>query len=52
MAAVEGRLDEELFVLMIMGDDRSVRATYVRGESAKPLERQRPRPTTKIARSG
>jgi guanine deaminase len=32
MAAVHDRLDEELFVLMIMGDDRSVKATYVQGE--------------------
>lgn len=32
MAAVDGRLDEELFVLMIMGDDRAVAATYVQGE--------------------
>jgi guanine deaminase len=33
MAAVApDRLDEELFVLMIMGDDRAVRATYVQGE--------------------
>ena len=32
MAAVTDRLDEELFVLMMMGDDRAVRATYVRGE--------------------
>src|SRR5580704_7192413 len=31
MAAVHDRLDEELFVLMIMGDDRSVKATYVQG---------------------
>jgi guanine deaminase len=35
MAAVADRLDEELFVLMMMGDDRSVKATYVRGEPAK-----------------
>jgi guanine deaminase len=32
MAAVHDRLDEELFVLMIMGDDRAVAATYVQGE--------------------
>jgi guanine deaminase len=31
MAAVNDRLDEELFVLMIMGDDRAVKATYVQG---------------------
>jgi guanine deaminase len=35
MAAVEDRLDEELFVLMMLGDDRSVKATYVHGEPAK-----------------
>jgi guanine deaminase len=34
MAAVDDRLDEELFVLMVMGDDRAVTATYVRGEKA------------------
>ncbi|HML14412.1 MAG TPA: guanine deaminase [Xanthobacteraceae bacterium] len=32
MTAVNDRLDEELFVLMIMGDDRAVAATYVQGE--------------------
>jgi len=31
---VHDRLDEELFVLMIMGDDRAVTATYVQGEKA------------------
>jgi guanine deaminase len=31
MAAVEGGLEEELFVLMTLGDDRSVVATYVAG---------------------
>ena len=36
MEAVEGDLDEELFVLMMMGDDRSVAETYVAGEPAKP----------------
>jgi guanine deaminase len=36
MTAVEDRLDEELFVLMIMGDDRSVAATYVQGERVTP----------------
>ena len=35
-AAVTERLDEELFVLMMMGDDRAVRATYVRGEPVRP----------------
>ena len=32
MEAVDGDLAEELFVLMTMGDDRAVRATYVAGE--------------------
>ncbi|MDX6750099.1 guanine deaminase (plasmid) [Geminicoccaceae bacterium 1502E] len=32
MESVEGDLAEELFVLMTMGDDRAVRATYVAGE--------------------
>jgi guanine deaminase len=35
MEAVDGDLDEELFVLMMMGDDRSVAETYVAGEPAK-----------------
>lgn len=32
METVEGDLAEELFVLMTLGDDRAVRATYVAGE--------------------
>jgi guanine deaminase len=32
MEAVSGSLAEELFVLVTMGDDRAVRATYVAGE--------------------
>lgn len=32
MTAVEDDLEQELFVLMIMGDDRAVAATYVAGE--------------------
>jgi guanine deaminase len=32
MDTVEGDLAEELFVLMTMGDDRAVRATYIAGE--------------------
>ncbi|MBX6321574.1 MAG: guanine deaminase [Rhodospirillaceae bacterium] len=36
MEAVEGDLAEELFVLMTLGDDRAVRATYVAGEPAVP----------------
>ena len=32
METVEGDLPEELFVLMTLGDDRSVKATYVAGE--------------------
>ena len=34
MAAINGDLAETLFVLMTMGDDRAVRATYVLGEKA------------------
>ena len=33
MAAVDGDLEAELFVLMMMGDDRAVAATYVAGRS-------------------
>lgn len=32
MESVAGELEEELFVLMTLGDDRAVRATYVAGE--------------------
>jgi guanine deaminase len=32
METIEGDLAEELFVLMTLGDDRAVRATYVMGE--------------------
>jgi guanine deaminase len=32
MDSVDGDLAEELFVLMTMGDDRAVRATYVAGK--------------------
>ena len=35
MASVAGDLAEELFVLMIMGDDRAVSETYVAGRPAK-----------------
>jgi guanine deaminase len=34
MAAAAGTIEEELFVLATMGDDRAVRATYVMGEVA------------------
>jgi guanine deaminase len=34
METIEGDLAEELFVLLMMGDDRAVRATYVMGERA------------------
>ena len=37
METVEGSLDEELFVLMTLGDDRAVQATYVAG---RPLHRR------------
>ena len=36
MESVEGHLAEELFVLMMMGDDRSVAETYVAGDRMKP----------------
>ncbi len=36
MEAIHGNLVEELFVLMMMGDDRSVAQTYVAGAPAKP----------------
>jgi len=36
METVDGDLAEELFVLMTMGDDRSVAQTYIAGERAKP----------------
>jgi guanine deaminase len=35
MESHEGDLEEELFVLMTMGDDRAVRETYVGGRAAK-----------------
>ncbi len=34
MATVDGDLEEELFILMTLGDDRAVAATYLRGEKA------------------
>jgi guanine deaminase len=35
METVEADLAEELFVLMTLGDDRAVRATYVAGSATK-----------------
>jgi guanine deaminase len=35
METVEGDLDKELFVLVMLGDDRAVRQTYVAGEPRK-----------------
>ena len=35
METVEGDLDEELFVLMTLGDDRAVKETYVQGQASK-----------------
>ena len=32
------RVEETLFVLMILGDDRTVRATYIAGELAHARE--------------
>ena len=37
MEAVDGNLFEELFVLLTLGDDRAVAATYVAGELAHPV---------------
>jgi guanine deaminase len=39
MEAVDGDLEEELFVLMTLGDDRAVAATYIAGE---PVSRDAP----------
>ena len=36
MEAVDGDIEEELFVLMMMGDDRAIRETYVAGAPLKP----------------
>jgi guanine deaminase len=36
MEAVDGDIEEELFVLMMMGDDRAIRETYVAGAPVKP----------------
>ncbi len=36
MAAVDGDLAEELFVLMMLGDDRAIAATYVAGRPVVP----------------
>lgn len=36
MESVAGDLEEELFVLMTLGDDRAVQATYVAGERVQP----------------
>ncbi len=35
METIDGDLDQELFVLMTLGDDRAVRQTYVAGEPRK-----------------
>jgi guanine deaminase len=35
MESHEGDLEEELFVLMTMADDRAVRETYVAGRAVK-----------------
>ena len=40
MERIEGDLAETLFVLMIMGDDRSVRATYLQGEPVAISQRR------------
>jgi guanine deaminase len=36
MEAVRGDISEELFVLMMMGDDRAIRETFVAGVPSKP----------------
>ncbi|CAO3434973.1 Guanine deaminase (EC 3.5.4.3) [Azospirillum doebereinerae] len=40
METVDGDLEEELFILMTLGDDRAVAATYLRGRKAQ--DRQNP----------
>jgi guanine deaminase len=40
MAVSDGDLEEEVFVLTTLGDDRSVRATYVRGRRVHDREAQ------------
>jgi hypothetical protein len=37
-------LEDELFVLMTMGDDRAVRQTYIAGRPALPVSPDRGRP--------
>jgi guanine deaminase len=44
MDSVEGDLAEELFILMMLGDDRAVSETYVAGEPAKSSLRREGRP--------
>ena len=41
METAGGDLEVELFALMMMGDDRAVRQTYVAGEPRKSLSRPR-----------
>jgi guanine deaminase len=36
MQSIDGDLAEELFVLMMMGDDRAIKQTYVAGAPSKP----------------
>ena len=36
IATAQGKLEDELFVLMTLGDDRAVRATYIQGVRAVP----------------
>jgi len=43
MEAVEADLEEELFILMTLGDDRSVKATYVQGRRMHEREGTRSR---------
>lgn len=39
METVEGKIEEELFVLMTLGDDRAVKATYVQGKVVHERDR-------------
>lgn len=43
MEAVEADLEEELFILMTLGDDRSIKATYVQGRRIHEREGTRSR---------
>jgi guanine deaminase len=42
MESIEGDIDEELFLLMIAGDDRAIAETYVAGAAAKSGQERAP----------